>query len=367
MTKARDIADGGGGSADALGTITNNDLDLSTGNIFEITANNQTLTFSNAPNVYGFKLKVTGSETGTGYQWGTISKDASTLDVSSQDSSTEGIAFNNDGTRFFQAGSNSDKIYQYDLTTAFDVGTAVYNSEFLHVISQDDHILSLVFNNDGTRLFLSGFDNNKVYQYDLSTAFDVTTAVYNSISISVGSQEILPRSVKFSGNGTKMFIVGQGADTVFEYNLSTGFDVGTAVYNSISHPAGTNQPYSLNFNADGTEMFVGDRAGSLLRHNLSTGFDLSTAVYDSVVHNFGTDMTYSSSVCFNNNATKVYAVGFSDNIVSQYTIGTVTEKTITYPASVSFSNGTPPEAPANEKVSTVGLYTINTGTNYYDS
>jgi hypothetical protein len=360
-------AGGGGGGGDSLGTVTANDVDLSTGNFFEITANNQTLTFSNAPNVYEFKLKVTGAETGDGYQWGAISKDASTLDVSSQDTSSEGIVFNNDGTRFYLAGSTGDKIYQYDLSTSFDVGTAVYNSEFLSVVSQDNTVFSLVFNNDGTRLFISGFTSKNIFQYDLSTAFDVTTAVYNSISISVGSQESLPRSVKFSADGTKMFIVGQGADTVFEYNLSTGFDVGTAVYNSISHPAGTNQPYSLNFNADGTEMFVGDRGGSLLRHNLSTGFDLSTAVYDSVVHNFGTDMTYTSSVCFNNNATKVYAVGFSANIVSQYTIGTVSENTITYPASVSFSSGTPPAAPANGKVSTVGLYTVNTGTNYYDS
>ena len=52
-------ADLGGG--DALGTVTGADLDLSTGNIFEVTADDQTLTFSNPPDVHAFSIKVTGA------------------------------------------------------------------------------------------------------------------------------------------------------------------------------------------------------------------------------------------------------------------------------------------------------------------
>jgi predicted outer membrane protein len=52
-------ADFGGG--DALGTVTGADLDLSTGNFFEVTAANQTLTFSNPPDVHAFSIKVTGA------------------------------------------------------------------------------------------------------------------------------------------------------------------------------------------------------------------------------------------------------------------------------------------------------------------
>ena len=34
----------------------------------------------------------------------------------------------------------------------------------------------LVFNNDGTKMFLAGYNDKKVFEYALSTAYDVSTA-----------------------------------------------------------------------------------------------------------------------------------------------------------------------------------------------
>ena len=38
-----------------------------------------------------------------------------------------------------------------------------------------------------------------------------------------------PTSMTFNNDGTKMFIIGQSFDHVLEFNLSTAFDVSTAV------------------------------------------------------------------------------------------------------------------------------------------
>ena len=73
-------------------------------------------------------------------------------------------------------------------------------------------------------------DNDRVYQYTLSTAWDVTTASYDSISFSVSSQESITRAGEFSSDGSNMYIVGESSDTVHQYSLSTAWDVSTASY-----------------------------------------------------------------------------------------------------------------------------------------
>ena len=69
-------------------------------------------------------------------------------------------------------------------------------------------------------MYIMGNTNDSVYQYTLSTAWDVSTASYASKSFSVGSQETSPSGVKFSSDGTKMYVVGMQNDTVYKYTLS---------------------------------------------------------------------------------------------------------------------------------------------------
>ena len=58
----------GGPVTATVGTITSNDIDLSTGNYFSDTlAANTTYTFSNAGDVQSFQLEVTGGATVSGY------------------------------------------------------------------------------------------------------------------------------------------------------------------------------------------------------------------------------------------------------------------------------------------------------------
>tara|TARA_B100000795_G_scaffold181932_1_gene137903 strand:+ start:307 stop:492 length:186 start_codon:yes stop_codon:yes gene_type:complete len=57
----------------------------------------------------------------------TLNEDGSGFDVSDQDSSPQGLAFNNDGTKMFVLGVNSDDINVYTLSTGFDLLTATFN------------------------------------------------------------------------------------------------------------------------------------------------------------------------------------------------------------------------------------------------
>ena len=53
----------------------------------------------------------------------------------------------------------------------------------------------------------------------MSTAWDMSTASYDSISYSVAGQETAPHGIDFSSDGTKMFAIGQIGDDVTEYTL----------------------------------------------------------------------------------------------------------------------------------------------------
>ena len=62
----------------------------------------------------------------------------SELEINSYDSSPRGLAFNNDGTKFYIACASYYEIYVYYLTTAWDLTTAVHGGTFGFVDSSGE-------------------------------------------------------------------------------------------------------------------------------------------------------------------------------------------------------------------------------------
>ena len=66
------------------------------------------------------------------------------------------------------------------------------------------YIRGITFNNDGTKMFITG---GKVAQFTLSTGFDLSSVTYvRTLSISINSGGD-PRSLIFSPDGTTMLIL----------------------------------------------------------------------------------------------------------------------------------------------------------------
>ena len=79
----------------------------------------------------------------------------------------------------------------------------------------------MAFSNDGKKVLVVGSFNDDVHQYTLSTAWDISTASYDSIGKDVSVQESTPHAIALSLDQTKMFILGSGADRVYTYQRST--------------------------------------------------------------------------------------------------------------------------------------------------
>ena len=370
MTKARDLADTAGevGGGDALGTVTGADLDLSTGNFFEMTTEDQTLSFSNAPAAYEFRIKLTGAGTIQSYSLSSASYDNVSFSVAAQDNYPYGLTFSPDGLKMFMLGITSDLIYQYTLTTAFDLTTAGYSGKSFNMATRDTIPTMIVFNADGTKMYSGGASTDRLYQFTLATAYDLSAVTYDNVSFSFASQAGLPRGVTFSNDGTKMFM-GADGNSVFQYNLGSPFAINTASYSTtLDISAQDSNPKLVEFNADGTKMFILTDGGIVYQYTLTTAFILSTASYDGVSFSVAAQTGASSNATaavFSTDGNKMFVMSSGSDAVYQYNTLGINTATITYPASVKFSGATLPTVPSIGEVDTLGFYTVDGGTTFY--
>ena len=178
------------------------------------------------------------------------------------DNEPTGITFKPDGTRMYVSGNSNNVVSQYTLATPWDIGTATLGPQ-KGVFSPSSGPHDVTFSTDGTKMYVADNVDERIYQFDLATAWSVNTATYTAGSnVSVIAQETDVRGIAFNDDGTKMFIVGIAGDTVFQYDLSTPWVVATAVYSGISFFVGANGfPEGLTFSTDGTKMYVAGSSG----------------------------------------------------------------------------------------------------------
>jgi sugar lactone lactonase YvrE len=245
--------------------------------------------------------------------------------VSSQDTSPQGLAFSPDGTKMFMVGYADDKVFQYALSTAFDISTASYSSIYFSVAAQETIPRGLAFSVDGGKMFVLGTTADQVFEYTLSSAFNVSTASFVD-AFSVAAQETDPQGIAFSTDGAKMFITGHTGQDVNEYALSTVFDVSTASYTqNFSISSQETQPTGIAFNSVGTKMFIiGVTGQDVNEYTLSTGFNVSTASFSGITFSVATQETSPQAVVFNTTGTNFYVLGASGDDINQYAVSQTT-------------------------------------------
>jgi hypothetical protein len=252
------------------------------------------------------------------------------------------VRLNNDGTKaYFLLATGSAS--QYSLTTAYDISTATTDSKSFSFTTQDASPRGITFNGDGTKVYMVGYTNATVYQYSLSTAFDISTASYDSVSFSLSSQGTLPDEIIFNNDGTKFYVCMLNNETVFQYSLSSAYDMSTATYDSVSLDVSgqSNDPRGMALNGDGTKFFVlGQANNAVYQYSLGTAYSLSGASYDSVSFDASGQVTLPTGLVFGDNGTKMYIAGYGTNYVYQYTTGLDTYPTASPITVTGLTNGT---------------------------
>lgn len=171
----------------------------------------------------------------TAWDLSTVGSTTGNVAVGSQDTNIRGPAFSADGTKMYVLGYMNDKYFQYTLSTAWDVTTASYSNKSVSFASVDVASSIMYWKSDGTSFFSVGSINDRVYRWDLTTAWDISTAS-NVSNFSISSVYNNPYGISLNSDGTKMFIMGTTVNSDYQlrqYSLSTAYDITTATYDSV--------------------------------------------------------------------------------------------------------------------------------------
>ena len=293
------------------------------------------------PFVVKDRVKVTSTTTGTGtftlgaavagfQDFGALTPNSTwnitaasylqSFNVAAQENSPVGLFFKPDGLKMYVTGYSSDGVYEYDLSTAWNVTTASYLQTF-SVASQDTSPDGVFFKPDGTKMYIVGRTNDSVYEYDLSTAWDISSAAYLQL-FSVSAQETLPTDLFFKSDGTKMYIIGVTGNDVNEYDLSTPWDISTAVYlQNFSLAGQTSQPVGLFFRPDGLKMYtVGQITDAAFEYTLSSAWNVSSASYVQSFSIAAQDAA-PNSIFFKPDGSRMYVAGGDADNILEYVLG----------------------------------------------
>jgi hypothetical protein len=144
------------------------------------------------------------------------------------DTGPSGLYFRADGLKMYTIGTTNDSVREFDLSVAWDVSTIAFVQEFF-VSAQDILPNDLWFKPDGLKMYVIGSTNDRVYEYDLGTAWNISTAAFLQF-FSVSAQETNPVAINFNAVGTEMYILGTTGIDVNQYVLSSAWNVTTAVF-----------------------------------------------------------------------------------------------------------------------------------------
>jgi hypothetical protein len=356
-------------------------IDLSSGNFFNLDVSEQTnIVFSNPPsslNAQKFYVKL-GVSSGyedivnVGFDLENASYDNASFSVSSQESDPYDIVFKPDGTKMYIIGLSNDRVFQYTLSTPWDISTTSYDNVSFSISSQESIPVGLFFKSDGTKMYVLGAVSANIYQYTLSTPWDIATASYDTVSFNVSGQDASHRGIFFKSDGTKMYTNGLGNDNIYQYTLSTPWDISTASYETFKSVGSEDgQPIELFFSTDGTKMqIVGLTNDIIYSYTLSTPWDVSTATYDGISNSLSISAQEPNTygMFFDTDGAKMYIVGFTNKTVFQYTTGgTSTSNTpvISWPNTVLWETGSSPTLPSLGQTDLLEFYSDSNGTIYY--
>jgi hypothetical protein len=261
----------------------------------------------------------------------------------------KGLFFKPDGTRMFISDEGRDRIFQYDLSTAWDVTTAVQQSDYIATGLNPPSAntpRSIIFKTDGTKLFIADDDENRIQIYSLSTAWDLASATFDTdwlISDYISGFGNLPMSLYISDNGINVYIGDYSTDSVHHLTLNSAWTFDTnATYqgefdfanywNSFSNlfpgwPAGdnANSPpkdlFGLWVASDGSHLIGAFTTEHIVMFSMSTPYDVTTLSY--VSHSNLPVSRGPSDPCqfyISESSNNFYVISQDDRVV-QYSIG----------------------------------------------
>ena len=263
--------------------------------------------------------------------------------------------FKPEGDKLFFVGDQNDRVYTFNLSTPWDITTATAGN-FFSVSGFDTATFGLSFDPTGRYMYVGGGATRTVFQFELSDRWNVATAsLIKTRSLNPPMTTGGPFCIQFSPTGDKMFALGLPSATagqayVYEFILSTPWDVSTATYttgNLFQVGLQDSGATSFAFRPDGRKMYMIGTTNDLVHsYTLSTPWQINTVAYDSVTFTqAATAEGNPTNVMFNNDGSRMFISGTTLDVLREYRTSysrAAYNGSIQFPSNVRFNNASVP-------------------------
>jgi hypothetical protein len=300
------------------------------------------------------KIVRTGISTGYGYQplvaagatvvvGNGLSESSYTstfLNVGIADTVPQGMFFDPTGTKLFVIGQANDKVYQYNLSSPYNLTTAGLAASC--PVGGEANPTAIFFKPDGTEFFYTGSTGDNIRRATLSTPWSLVGAANTAIVVPAstitsitGSSEATPTGLFIRPDGERVYLLGSSLDRVYQLTLTTGWDfstINTGLSTSFLLNAVETGPTGIRFSPDGSRMYIcgntsaynqtlGISTGQDRVHGftLTTPWEVSTAVYNNETFLISQD-TAPTDIEFDSSRTKMYILGDANNRIYEYNL-----------------------------------------------
>ncbi len=188
------------------------------------------------------------------------------------------IDFSGNGDAIFITNDNGNQIHRYALSTNFNSSTAATTIGPVYTITQDTSPRALEFSTNGLKMFVLGQVAREILEYDLSGAFDITNPTYLDDNLDISVAVTGAQGIEFSRDGTHLYVIdsGGGGGHIYDFPLDVAFDVSSGDANDFVTSAILQEfQRSLAINDDGTVMYV-LAARDLYAYTFGVAYDVST-------------------------------------------------------------------------------------------
>ncbi len=201
---------------------------------------------------------------------------STSFDSTVQDAFMVGQYWRADGFKWYQMGGSTEDVFEYDLSVAWDVSTAVLNQSF-NVAVVAGSALNVWFKPDGLVMFAQ--THVAIGEFTLSTPWDISTAVH-LIDHVIG----FIVDVVFDPSG--LSFIKLSTTNVTKYDMSVAWDITTAVLDLTSftptEPTNNLSLSGLFVSPNGRILYITDSgAGAkLYEYILPIPWDLTSPEFD---------------------------------------------------------------------------------------
>jgi len=282
------------GSIAVAGTYTSVDSQLDINNLTitvtgNFTAPVENLVLSGVFTQNGSFDAGTGTTTFTGGGGGDVTTlfETAEEDISNRDTAMYDLAIAHDGSKLFTVGFGNDRIYEFTFGAPYDLDTLSYTRQ-LSVSGVETTPTTIEFAENGSTMYMGGFISQKLYQYTLSTPYNISTASLVASTTPANTGGLLAAEILDDGKRLHVDandVAGTRAD-YYTYSFGTPYDISTLTFTgSTTDPAILSGSLrSLQYADDGLTLYATDSLNDrMLQFTLSTPFDQDTATLDSTV------------------------------------------------------------------------------------